>query len=241
MKTIFITGISRGLGLELTKDLLNKGGYTIYGISRGISPELKNLCETYPDLLHWHAFDLNNISEIETGLFENFIPKDLSIDIFINNAAILYKDLITRVDTKSLEELMRVNFTAPVILSRYIIKNFLYHNKKGIIIHISSICAHKAFEGLSLMGASKAAIEAFSRSTAFEYGRKGIRSNTIVIGLLDIGMSFTVNEKQKDALLTNAALKKTTGLSSVIQTVNMLISDQACDITAQCIHVNAGL
>jgi 3-oxoacyl-[acyl-carrier protein] reductase len=50
MKNVLLTGISKGLGLETAKILLEKG-YYVYGISRGESPELLKLKERYPEAL----------------------------------------------------------------------------------------------------------------------------------------------------------------------------------------------
>lgn len=242
MKNVFITGISRGVGLELVKSYLNNTNYNIYGISRNKSDELQELLKTTPERLKWKSVDLANTDTLEQNIFGSFIEtKTTPIHSFISNAAILYKDLVSNIDYGKMENLMLINQLAPMILTKHIIKNFLYHKYPGNIVHLSSICAHKAYNGLSMIGASKAAIETFSRTTAKEYGRKGIRSNCAVVGILDIGMSASVSSQQREEILHSTALKEHTNVASVVNTVQFLASDESKSITGQSIHVNGGV
>lgn len=242
MKNVFITGISRGVGLRLAQLLLKDEEYIIYGISRNCSLELDELLKEYPARLKWKTCDLEQSSSVEERIFQEFIDlKSVPIHAFVNNAAILYKDLITRIDLDNLNQLVNINLVSPMLLTKNVIKNFLYHKTPGNIIHLSSICAHRGFIGLSMIGATKGGIESFSRTTAKEYGRKGIRSNTVVIGILDVGMSFSVTEKQRDDIFTSSALNGYTDVDSVIRTIRYLLSDDARSITGQNIHINAGV
>lgn len=242
MKNILITGISKGVGLRLTKYLLAGNEYVIYGISRTCTPELNSLLDEYPDRLKWKLCDLEKNVEIEACIFGDFIDTKLvPLHAFVSNAAILYKDLITRVDLNNLNRMIHINLVAPMLLTKNVIKNFLYHKTPGNIIHLSSICAHRGFNGLSMIGATKGGIESFSRATAKEYGRKGIRSNSVVIGILDIGMSFSVTDKQRDEIFGSSALHDYTQAESVIATIDFLLSAESGSITGQNFHVNAGV
>ena len=69
MINVFITGISRGLGLKLTEHYLCKGCRVI-GVSRTMSDELESLIEKYSETLEWHQFDLGNLEELEEKLEE---------------------------------------------------------------------------------------------------------------------------------------------------------------------------
>lgn len=242
MKNILITGISKGVGLRLARYLLESNDYVIYGISRTCTPELSFLLNEYPDRLKWKSCDLENSTEIEACIFSDFIDtKFVPLHAFVSNAAILYKDLITRIDLDNLNQMIHINLIAPMLLAKNVIKNFLYHKTPGNIIHLSSICAHRGFNGLSMIGATKGGIESFSRATAKEYGRKGIRSNSVVIGILDIGMSFSVTDKQRDEIFGSSALHDYTQTKSVIATINFLLSEESGSITGQNFHVNAGV
>jgi 3-oxoacyl-[acyl-carrier protein] reductase len=240
MKTFFITGISRGLGLELTRHFLEKG-YKVIGLSRTKSEALGRLIDKYPELLEWHQFDLERLCQDEESIKHVVDLDKVSIDVFIDNAAILYKDLIHKIRGKELSHMFCINTVIPIILTKMIVNNFLRFKKPGCIIHMSSICAHRAFNGLSMMGATKAAIEAFSRDTAYEYGRFGIRSNTVVAGLLEIGMRSTVNERLTDNLKSMTAMRKLVDTQSIVSIIDYLVSDDSHCITGENIHINAGI
>lgn len=237
---IFITGISKGLGLEMTRHFL-KNGHQVMGVSRTRTAELEQLLSDYPENLKWCHCDLSEIDNIEPLLSENFNLSETRLDAFIDNAAMLYKNLIHRLDGNEVLKMTAVNTVAPMIVTKVIINNFLRFKTQGAIVHMSSICAHRAFNGLSAMGATKAAIEAFSREIAHEYGRFGIRSNTIVAGLLEIGMKQTVNEKITDNLKSLSSLQRLVDTDSIISMVDYLISDSARCITGESIHINAGI
>jgi Dehydrogenases with different specificities (related to short-chain alcohol dehydrogenases) len=240
MKTIFITGISYGLGLRLTSHYLRKG-YRVIGISRTMSPELNTLKNEYASMLKWHQFDLGNIFNMESRLQEAIYLNDEKIDVFIDNAAILYKELIHRIKADEMAKMVTINTVAPIIVTKMILNNFLRYKTKGIIVHISSICAHRSFYGLSMIGATKAAIETFSQDTAYEYGRFGIRSNTVVLGLMEIGMRSTVNDRLTKDLKSMAALGQLIDTESVVNTIDYLTSEKSYCITGEKIHIDAGI
>ncbi len=109
MKNIFITGISKGLGLELCRSLLRNEEMILYGVSRTMTPELEQFVKQYEGRLHWQAFDLAKTGAIEADLFDGFITPGTILHGFIDNAAILYKDLVVHINSSGLSELMKVN------------------------------------------------------------------------------------------------------------------------------------
>lgn len=240
MKTVFITGISRGLGLKLTEHYLHKG-YRVIGVSRTLSNELKLLINEFPDTLKWRQFDLGDLTDLEIRLEETLSLSNEKIDIFIDNAAILYKELIHRIRAKEMTEMIHINIISPMIVSKMVLNNFLHKKTRGIMVHISSICAHRSFYGLSMIGATKAAIETFSQDIAYEYGRFGIRSNTVVLGLMEIGMRSTVNDRLTKDLRSISSLGQLVDTSSVVSTIDYLTTDESYCITGERIHINAGI
>lgn len=240
MKNVFITGISKGLGIELTKFYL-KNGCRVFGVSRTMTRGLEHLMEKYQECLVWKQFDLSRIDNLECDLESAMGFDSIKIDIFIDNAAILYKDLIHRIKADELAKMVAINVTSPIIVTKMIVKNFLRYKTKGCIVHVSSICAHRSFNGLSMIGATKAAIETFSQDTAYEYGRFGIRSNTVVLGLMEIGMKSTVNDKLTENMKSIAAMKKLIDTDSVVKTIDFLTSDSCLCITGENININGGI
>lgn len=237
MRTIFITGISRGLGLELAEALSADGSTYIIGCSRRKSQRLESiLCRRRN--IEWHSVDLSETEALEKRLKE--ILEGRIIHGVINNAAILYKSLLVQADMSSFENMMRVNVIAPAIVCKTVISNFLRNGVEGSMLFYSSICAHKGFSGLTMMGSSKGAIESLSKNISAEYGKRGIRSNVISIGLLETGMSDTVNAIQHSEIVGNSSLRRVTDVRSVLELSKYLLSDNSLSVTGQVFHINCG-
>ncbi|TWH99142.1 3-oxoacyl-[acyl-carrier protein] reductase [Flavobacterium tiangeerense] len=236
---ILITGISKGLGLE-TSELLLKNGCTVYGISRTKTEELNELMLKYPNELKWLQYDLGDIERIRQIIFKDWIGLNTPIHGLVNNAAIAYDDIITNLNLDLLEKMYRVNVFAPMMLTKFVIRQMLIHKESCSIVHLSSISVHTGYKGLSMYASTKGALEAFSKNTAREWGEIGVRSNCLVAGFMETEMSSALSDNQKNRIYQRTSLKKPVDLNSVAETILFLVSNKAKSITGQNIHVDNG-
>ena len=236
---ILLTGASKGLGLKTTESLLNKG-WKVYAISRSKTENLNELLLQYPDNLKWLQYDLADGENIRQTVFKDWISFDTPIHGFVNNAALAYDDIITNLNLVSLEKMYRLNVFAPMILTKFVLRQMLLHNIKGSIVHISSISVHTGYKGLAMYASTKGALEAFSKNTAREWGEKGIRSNCLVAGFMETEMSSTLSDSQKNRIYQRTSMKQPVDVESVAETIGFLLSDGAKSITRQNIHVDNG-
>lgn len=239
MKNILVTGVSKGLGFEITKNLI-KNNYYVWGICRTISPDLQKLIDEFPHLLFIKQFDLADTSKIYQEIFKNFINFDVKLYGFVNNAAMAYDDIVTNLNLSTLEKMYKINVFSPMMITKYAIRNMLLHRIKGSIVHISSISVHTGYKGLAMYASTKGALEAFSKNTAREWGVRGIRSNCVVAGFMETNMSSTLTSEQKNRIYKRTSLKQATSKKSVAGMVEFLLSEKAESITGQNIHVDAG-
>jgi 3-oxoacyl-[acyl-carrier protein] reductase len=235
---ILVTGISRGLGLEITKVLLKKG-HTVYGISRTSTEEFIKIKEEYADSLHWQRYDLSDVENIREEIFKKWLS-DVELHGFVNNAAIAYDTLLTNMDYATLLNMTKINQLSPMLMTKYFIRNLLLHNNSGSIVHISSICVHTGYKGLSMYAATKGALEAFSKNTAREWGVKDIRSNCIAAGFMDTDMTINMAENIKEKIAKRTSLGRSTSEHSVAATTLFLLSNESSSITGQVFHVDCG-
>lgn len=239
MKNILVSGVSKGLGLEITKILLGLG-YSVYGLSRTITSDLQEVLDNYENTLKIHKVDLSDISKSKGLLLGSFLDLKTPVHGFVNNAALAYDDIVTNLNYESLDNMYKVNVFTPMVISKYVIRNMLLHSVKGSIVHISSISVHTGYKGLAMYASSKGAIEAFSKNTAREWGERGIRSNCVVSGFMDTAMSQKLDNEQKARIYKRTALKEATDIESVANTVEYLLSDKSKSITGQNIFVDNG-
>lgn len=238
MKTILVTGVSKGLGLVLLKSLL-EDNHCVYGISRSENDDLNRLKSKYKDTFVHLKYDLS-IEESVVDLSKYILKNKIKFDSFVNNAATAYDDIITNAKFDKLESMFRTNVLSPIMITKSILRNFLLNRVKGSIVHISSISVHTGYKGLSMYASTKGALEAFSKNTAREWGEMSIRSNCIVAGFMETEMSSTLTEEQKKRIYNRNSLKKETSKESVSNTIKFLISDDSKSITGQNIFVDCG-
>jgi len=124
MKTLVITGMSRGIGLETARIFLNKG-WLVFGTStQGASPLKHKYLKMYP-------LDLTNPQQIND--FVNVLPR---IDLLINNAAVLLEDWDNaNIDMMQLRQTFAVNVFGAIELTEHCIPKL---NDKAQIINLSS-------------------------------------------------------------------------------------------------------
>lgn len=238
-KNIIVTGASKGVGLVITKTLLEQG-YGVFAINRSISAELEELKKQHEESLNILQYDLSNVEDIRKVVFKSFIGLTTPIHGFVNNAAMAYDDIVTNLNIDHLEQMYRVNVFSPMLFTKYVLRQMLFNRIKGSIIHISSISVHTGYKGLAMYASSKGALEAFSKNTAREWGERGIRSNALVAGFMETNMSGTLSDDQKGRIYQRTSMKQATSIQSVADMVEFLLSEKANSITGQNIHVDSG-
>jgi 3-oxoacyl-[acyl-carrier protein] reductase len=236
---VMVTGGTRGLGLEITRQLIDAGD-RVFVVGRRMSTELEQLGQQAASQLVFLAYDLANPTDIKEHLFDVGISADTPLHGLVNNAALAYDDLVSNLDLEKLHAMYQVNVFAPMQLTKCAIRHMLLHKTAGSLVHVSSISAHTGYKGLAMYASTKGAMEAFSKNVAREWGSLGIRSNCVVPGFMETEMSASINVEQKQRIYQRTALKQATDISSVAATVRFLLSEASGSITGQNLIVDAG-
>ncbi len=223
MKNILLTGDSKGLGKSI-KNQLREKGYNVIGISR-TSEDIK--------------FDFSKSEDIKSLYFDE-IKNRGPIHGFINNAALAYDDIITNLNFESLEKMYRINVFSPMMLTKYILRDFLLNKVSGSIVHISSVSAHTGYKGLAMYASTKGSLEAFSKNTAREWGRLGIRSNIICPGFMKTNMSSSISDDIAEKIFKRNSKLSLLNVVDVANACVFLISNESNGITGEILHVDNG-
>jgi 3-oxoacyl-[acyl-carrier protein] reductase len=237
MKTIVITGATRGLGLAITKQAI-KEGYKVIAVGRALSEELAEAVRQNPQTLYFEAYDLSQIEGIHD--FAIRIAKTYGrLWGLVNNAAIGTDGVLATLHEHDIGQLLRVNVEAPILLTKYLLRPMLM-NRAGRIINISSIIATTGFSGLSVYGATKAALAGFTRSLAREVGKAGITVNTVAPGYMETDMTKALQGEKLESIKRRSPLGHLARAEDVAHAVTFLLSEKAARVTGSTITVDAG-
>ena len=227
-KAVLITGARTGFGRYLAEQWLRRGARVI-----GCSREPTDL--THESYEHVIA-DVSDEHSVKT-LFMVVRKSFGSLDILINNAGILSSTPVLIASSKTAEEVMRTNFHGTFLCSREA-ASLMKKKRYGRIVNVSSIAVLHAIRGNAIYGASKAAVEHFTRVFAKEVITAGITVNTVGLPPVEgTGMIARLG----DAALAEATgctlLKRPVTLAEAANAVFFFASSECDAITGQILYL----
>jgi len=157
----------------------------------------------------------------------------------VNNAGLGTEGLLANMHNSQIEEVLRINVTAPIILTKYVVRQMMAGDG-GRVVNISSIIASTGYNGLSAYGASKAALIGFTKSLAREVGRLGITVNAVAPGFIATEMTAALQDDDRARIMARAALRRLAEPADVANAVSYLLADNARNITGTVLTVDAG-
>lgn len=236
MKRILVTGGSRGLGLAISRSLL-EAGYAVVTVSRHGTSDLAELEQNFPGRIELHQGDLSCIQELP-ALCDKLRVRD-GLDGFVANAAVGTEGLLTLTSRASIDHCLNLNLLSVILLTREVLKGML--TRGGSLVFVSSVAAVRGYSGLSVYSATKGALVSFSRSLAREYGSRDIRSNCVLPGFVETEMTGSLSSTDRERIVHRTPLKRLGQGSDVAGIVRFLLSDEARFITGAEFTVDGGL
>jgi 3-oxoacyl-[acyl-carrier protein] reductase len=238
MRNVIVTGASRGLGLAITRRLVAEG-YRVIAVARREGDALREEIATAPPgALAFAPFDLGEIDALP-GFVAALKKQHGAPYGLVNNAGLGTEGLLANMHNSQIEELLRINVTAPIILTKYVVRQMMARGA-GRVINISSIIASTGYNGLSAYGASKAAMIGFTKSLAREVGRLGITVNAVSPGFVTTEMTAGLQDDDRARIMARAALRRLAEPTDVANAVSYLLADNARNITGTVLTVDAG-
>ncbi|CAL1528769.1 unnamed protein product [Lymnaea stagnalis] len=241
-RVAIVTGSSSGMG-EATAVLLARRGarVTLHG------RDLKKLDAVQQKIIAGGAKPddtlvvSGDISDpnVRQKLVSETVKKFGRLDILVNNAGFGHHAFIRDLKEKEVDDCFNGLFKAPVFMCQAALPYLL--KTKGNIVNVSSGLTSEPYPGLFAYGAAKAALDYFSKCAALEFGKSGIRVNTVNPGVIatPIYTTFTDAPDKKDAvgnLLAHHERKTILGRNGqpeeIAETIAFLVSDAGSFITA---------
>jgi len=132
-----------------------------------------------------------------------------------------------------------MNTLSPIVLTKCVLRSMM-SDGGGRIVNLASVVAYTGYSGLSVYGATKAAMVGFSRSLAREVGRAGINVNSVAPGFIATDLTNGIKDEQRQQIERRSALRRLAEVDDVASAVEYLLSDQAKNVTGTVLTVDAG-
>ena len=236
-KVTLITGATGGIGMSIARKMKQSGAKLILsGTRRNVLSDLKLELGNDVEII---TTDLNNSEDI-LNLAKQAEDSFGQIDILINNAGITADNLFLRMKDEEWDKVININLSAPMRLTRQVIKGML-KRRSGRVISISSVVGYTGNAGQSNYAASKSALIGFTKSIALEVASRGITCNLIAPGFISTPMTDKLTDEQKKNIIINIPVNRLGDVDDISNGCVYLASDEASFITGTTLHINGGM
>ena len=235
MKTVLITGGSRGIGRSMVEAFAN-AGYAVAFTYKNSENEAKSLAESIGAL----AICADSAVEADVNsAVRQTIDKIGKIDCLINNSGVSSFSLFTDLTLDDWNNTLAVNLTGAFLYSRAVAKDMI-SRKSGRIINITSMWGIVGSSCEVHYSASKAGLIGMTKALAKELGPSGITVNAIAPGLIETDMNKSLSEDDIAEVIDATPVMKIGASSDVAKAALFLASDEASFITGDVINVSGG-
>lgn len=190
-KVAFVTGASRGIGLEIAHQLIARG-WKVGMAARGQVQLEQAAAQMDDDTSLPVVCDVSDQASVEAAVAK-VVARFGPVTALVNNAGIIDPiGLLHETDHAEWMRLIQINISGAMLASRAVLPGMLALGR-GVIINLSSGAAENPVEGWSAYCTSKAGLNMFTRCLAAEYGPRGIRVHDFIPGVVGTDM---LNEAQ---------------------------------------------
>jgi 3-oxoacyl-[acyl-carrier protein] reductase len=233
---VLVSGGSRGLGLALVTDALKQGA-RVAAFARTVTPELEKLAAEYPQALHIGSVDVTDPAAV-TGFIRASTDRLGPIDALVNNAAIGQDSLHLHTSPERIAALVATNLTAPLMLTRAVLRHVMARGGRGRIVMITSVCAQRGYSGLVAYSATKGGLESAARTLARElHGRFLV--NCVAPGFFASEMSSVLGSEQLETITRRTPSGRLVEPDNITPVVRTLLFEDT-NINGQVLTVDGG-
>jgi 3-oxoacyl-[acyl-carrier protein] reductase len=236
-----VTGASRGIGRAIGAELGRRGAAVVLNYhqdaesAEAAAVEIRaegGVAETFQaDVSDEHAV---------RKLIASAIKRFGRLDVLVCCAGVIRDGLAAAVAPEDWRYVIDTNLTGCFLCIREALPHML-RQKRGSIVTVSSVNASAGGQGQVNYAASKAGVEALTRSLAIEVAPKGIRVNAVAPGLIATAMTAPIRARLGNELLSRIPMKRYGTPEDVARAVAFLASPESCYITGAVLPVAGGL
>jgi 3-oxoacyl-[acyl-carrier protein] reductase len=161
------------------------------------------------------------------------------LDVLVNNAALNVNGAFMMMPLEDIDKVRAVT-RGTILLTKLAIRRFMFRQKSGRIINISSVVGHQGNAGQVPYTMEKAGLDAMTRSLALELTDRGILVNSVAPGFIDTAMTAALPAEVKETILKQIPLGRM-GTPEEVAEVVAFLARKGSYVTGTVIHVNGGL
>ena len=242
MKTVIVTGGSRGIGKAIVYAFAN-AGYNVllnYNHSFQSAKDIVSDLKDCTGVVEMFKADVTNREEVD-AMVEYAVKEFGGIDVVVNNAGISQVGLFTDIEEEEWKRVIDVNLTGVFNVTQSALKQGMVSKKDGTIINISSIWGITGGSCEVAYSASKAGVIGFTKGLAKELAPSNITVNTIAPGAIATDMiTKEYSEQDINVIKKEIPMGRLGTPEEIAKLVLYLASDDARYITGQVISPNGG-
>ncbi|MDT0213528.1 SDR family NAD(P)-dependent oxidoreductase [Rothia sp. ARF10] len=233
---VVVSGGSRGLGLAIVTDILDKGA-KVAAFARTITPELQQLADAHPDRVFVASVDVNDTKALTTFI------KDAEahlgpIDALVNNAAVGQDSMHIHTSPQQIADIITTNLTSPLVLTRAVLRRMMARGGRGRVVMVTSVCAQRGYSGLVAYSATKGGLDSAMRTLAREmHGRALV--NSVAPGFFASEMSSVLGDQQLETIARRTPSGRMVEPDNIVPVVRTLLFEDT-NLNGQVITVDGG-
>ncbi len=243
-RVVIVTGGSRGLGAGLVQSYLDSGDHVATcARSRTTNIDEWEADSSTAERLMFEEVDLSDVKASErfvTAVADRWG----TVDVLVNNAGVAKDGVLGLFSDEDIDTTLDLNLKSTLVVTRQVVRRMLAKGEdrgSGHIVNISSIVGLSGYRGLAVYSATKAALDAITRSLSRELGGRGIVVNSVAPGYLRTEMTHGMNEAQLGQIVRRTPAGRLGEPEDVARAVQFL-TDPANDyITGTTLVVDGGL
>ncbi|HEY1188907.1 MAG TPA: glucose 1-dehydrogenase [Gemmata sp.] len=241
-KVAVVTGASKGIGAEIARHLATEGAAVVvnYASSKaGADKVVADITAAGGKAVAVQA-DVAKPDQVK-ALFARSREALGPVDVLVNNAGVYEFSPLEAVTPEHFHKQFDLNVLGLILATQEAASQF--GDRGGVVVNVSSVAAAAALPTASVYSATKAAVDAVTRSLAAELGPKKVRVNSVNPGMIETEGTHTAGITESEfrkQIEAQTPLGRIGRVDDVAPVVTFLASDDARWVTGQVLYVSGG-